>query len=177
MKKAPLAGPFHGDDASTGLGTALVRRSRKLSIDALPLGDVLSDDEIARLRLVKVDVEGAEWSVLQGLRPVLPGLHRDVEFGVEVDPANAASVFEVLESAGFNACGLPNLYSCECCVMPLPIVRSTRTRFAPTRHCDAIFSRRDLVELWGESRPPGAPELATEAGFARDGRGPGRRGS
>lgn len=116
-------------------------------MNALPLAEILTDDEVARLRLVKVDVEGAEWSVLQGLLPILPRLRRDVEFVIEICEGNAAPIFELFEADGFHGYGLPNHYSYKCYLSPAPIDRPKRLDSVPTRHGDVIFSRLDAPEL------------------------------
>ena len=40
-------------------------------VDVLPLSSVVADDSVPRLRLVKIDVDGAEFAVLRGLEPLL----------------------------------------------------------------------------------------------------------
>jgi hypothetical protein len=68
-------------------------------------------------RLVKIDVEGAEWLVVQGMRDVLPQLRRDVEILVEVNPealalfgASLEDFLAIFAAAGFDAFEIDNPY-------------------------------------------------------------------
>jgi hypothetical protein len=45
------------------------RNGVEVDVDAIPLDDVLAD--VPKIKLVKVDVEGSEYEVLQGLRQTL----------------------------------------------------------------------------------------------------------
>ncbi len=140
---------YHASDSNLGGSTtnAGVWEGDGVRVSALPLSEILSNDEVARLMLVKVDVEGAEWPVLQGLSPLLPHLHPDVEFVIEICEGNAAQIFNQFKAHGFNAYGLPNLYSYKCYLAPPPIARPKRLDCLPAAHGDVIFSRRDAVEL------------------------------
>ena len=55
-------------------------------VEARPLGDLLSEDEISRARLIKIDVEGGEPAVLHGLLRCLDRMPRKVEISVELSP-------------------------------------------------------------------------------------------
>src|SRR5664280_1966280 len=57
------------------------------------------------VRLVKIDVEGAEVEVMAGIRELLAALPSDVGFLVEVLPETFRAVSSVLP--GFHACALP----------------------------------------------------------------------
>jgi FkbM family methyltransferase len=79
------------------------------TIRATPLAAILSDEEIARTKLFKIDVEGAEWLVMSGFAASLPRTRPDVEFVVEISPSrldlmqrNADDILEIFRKAGFN---------------------------------------------------------------------------
>jgi FkbM family methyltransferase len=77
-----------------------------------PLGRLLSDAEIARTRLIKVDVEGGEWEVVAGLVPDIAGFPADMELVIEVHPQSdpgrtAATLADTLAPYGFAASWLP----------------------------------------------------------------------
>jgi FkbM family methyltransferase len=76
-----FAGPGH----NTGLTTTVAERGMpaQSTIDAAPLDDLLTTDELHRARLVKIDVEGAEPQVLAGMSRVIAE-GRAGEQGVEV---------------------------------------------------------------------------------------------
>ena len=52
-------------------------------IEGRPLSDIVSLDEIRAARLIKIDVEGAEWLVIKGINDILPILRRDAQIIVE----------------------------------------------------------------------------------------------
>lgn len=75
-------------------------------------------DKLDRVRAIKIDVEGAEWDVMQGLIPFIEKLREDTELIVEIShqrllaqgiPPN--SLIDILNSKGFNAYILENDYS------------------------------------------------------------------
>ncbi|MFG2228123.1 FkbM family methyltransferase [Streptomyces sp. NPDC048644] len=85
---------------------------------ARPLPEIVTAEEIARARVIKIDVEGAEGSVLRGLAPMLDTLRPDAELAIEVTPQrmaelgdSAAELLETLASHGFHAHRLPNGYA------------------------------------------------------------------
>ena len=90
-------------------GTELVGELR-----ALPLHALLTESELRRTRVIKVDVEGGELGVLRGLRPALEALRPDAQIAVEVHPymlaaqgASVCDLLDLLRPAGFGARELP----------------------------------------------------------------------
>ncbi|WP_039938083.1 FkbM family methyltransferase [Streptomyces himastatinicus] len=125
-------------------------------IAARPLPDLLTEDEIARARVIKIDVEGAEGGVVRGLIPLLPRLRPDAELTIEVTPERMAdlgeSVEELLEtltSHGFHTYHLTNDYAAA--TYPPAIhgpARVPRRWHGPvTAESDLIFSRVDAATL------------------------------
>ena len=57
-----------------------------MTVRKAPLDELLSADECARARVVKVDVEGGEWTVLRGMSRVLEIASPELEIVVEVTP-------------------------------------------------------------------------------------------
>ena len=124
------------------------------SVDGVPLAQILQPEEITTARVIKIDVEGGELDVLQGLLPVLGDLPADVELAVEVSPVRPGEVhaskdgpLELLAAHGFHPYLITNDYS---------LVSYTRRRaLAPPRRVhgvlpdrvDLIFSRTDAETL------------------------------
>lgn len=115
-----------------------------------PLGAVLTEDELRGVRLVKIDVEGAELGVLEGLRPRLQLLRQDAELIVELHPKllvrqgrHVGEVAELLAADGFQPYGLPLDFSDRPLLDPPARVRPERLRKMPEQPADVIFSRRD----------------------------------
>ena len=123
-------------------------------IAAQPLCEILSAAEIATARIVKIDVEGAEWSVIAGLAPCLAQTRPDLEILVEVSPPrlavfgrNADDVIETFGSAGFHPYTIENDYSSFKYLPPLQFERPKRLRGAVMTQTDMVFSRTDAAYL------------------------------
>jgi hypothetical protein len=107
------------------------------SVPAAPLDELLTDEEIARTRLIKIDVEGGEDAVLAGIkRLIVPptegaappdseggggggvgGGRRDLELLIELSPnwwsdtsRRPLDVLQPFLDAGFGVFELPNNY-------------------------------------------------------------------
>ncbi|MEU1804904.1 FkbM family methyltransferase [Streptomyces sp. NPDC019937] len=125
-------------------------------IAARPLPDLLTEEEIARARVIKIDVEGAEGGVVRGLVPMLGRLRPDAELTIEVTPERMAdlgeSVEELLEalaSHGFHTYRLANDYAAGS--YPAALRRApqvpVRWRGPVTAESDLVFSRTDAETL------------------------------
>lgn len=125
-------------------------------IEAYPLAEVLEADEIATARVIKIDVEGAEGSVVRGMAPLLGKLRPDAEVTVEVTPDRMAqlgdSVEELLATMrghGFHAYRLANEYAAATYPSALRGTEAVpiRWRGPVTGESDLIFSRIDAETL------------------------------
>ncbi|WP_368396366.1 FkbM family methyltransferase [Streptomyces sclerotialus] len=126
---------------------------------AHPLPDVLTADEIAKARVIKIDVEGAEGAegaAVRGLAPVLDQLRPDAEPAIEVTPQRMAelghSAEELLETftkRGFPMYRLANDYAAGS--YPAALRRGAqapvRRRGPVTDESELIFSRVDADVL------------------------------
>ena len=100
---------------------AAERRSiAETTVPGLPLAEILPAAAIEQARLMKIDVEGAEWLVLQGRRDLLPHLREDCLILIEINPGALApfgkgmdDVLNLLASAGFQPFEITNDYSME----------------------------------------------------------------
>ena len=97
--------------ASTIISDVANRRvaSVEAIVRAAKLQDLLPLETISRARLIKIDVEGAEWPVLRGMAAILPALSARTEIVVEIEPESlreqSTSVEEfisVFERGGFQ---------------------------------------------------------------------------
>ncbi|MGP3924646.1 FkbM family methyltransferase [Streptomyces sp. 8N616] len=124
--------------------------------EAHPLPEVLTEDELTRARVIKIDVEGAEGAVVRGLAPALDRLRPDAELTIEVTPQRMAdlgdSVDELLDALskhGFHTYRLANDYAAAS--YPTALRRApqvpVRWRGPVVEESDLIFSRIDAETL------------------------------
>ena len=123
-------------------------------VAARPLCEILSASEIETARIVKIDVEGAEWSVIAGLAPCLARTRHDLEILVEVSPARLAvfgrdanDVIATFSDAGFHPYTIANDYSSLRYLPPLRFDRPKRLRGSIASQTDMVFSRTDAAQL------------------------------
>jgi FkbM family methyltransferase len=114
-------------DASNLGGTTIVaavaaRRDTRLeaTVPGRPLADIVPVEAILSARIIKIDVEGAEWPVVQGFQTLLPHLSHRTELLIEVsaeglhDHGSSAEAFlGIFRSAGFTPFTIDNRYSID----------------------------------------------------------------
>ncbi len=135
---------FHGPDDNIGT-TSTVRQNsadQGVEVTAAPLHELLQADEIALARIIKIDVEGGELPVLQGLMPMLDRLREDAEILVETAPTSAEAILALMRSRGFSAYSIDNYYKAEwyfenSVARPQPVEGG-----AVRTQTDLLFSRR-----------------------------------
>ncbi|MCF3102928.1 FkbM family methyltransferase [Streptomyces roseoverticillatus] len=123
---------------------------------ALPLTGLLTAAEIATARVIKVDVEGAEGSVVRGMVPLLDQLRPDVEVTVEVTPERMArlgdsveELLAIMRDYGFHAYRQPNDYAPESYPAALRHAGAplARVRETVVEESDLVFSHVDADVL------------------------------
>lgn len=126
-------------------------------VPALPLGRIVPAGLLDQVRLVKIDAEGSEWEVVQGLTDLLGSMRRDVEFLVEVSPETlhrkGVTVEDLLQpflQEGFHIYQVPNEYRqtfyLDYCVEH-EAKPPRRIRQLPTLQADLVLSRVDQEVL------------------------------
>lgn len=114
------------------------------TIPAGPLPALVPPDAVRQARLIKIDVEGAEWPVVQGFAELLPQLAPAAEVLIEVNAealadhgAEPATLINLFASAGFRPFFIPNGYGVDTYLHPP----------APEPHPlqDLSFSQLDLL--------------------------------
>lgn len=127
-----------------------------LKVSAKPLSDILSPDEIRSARMIKIDVEGAEWNVLMGLASALQESRSDLEIIMEVAPAllesqgkSSKELVDFFAGFGFFPYRLANDYSAISYFSSRTYGRPERLYQIPTTadQTDVIFSRKDADSL------------------------------
>jgi FkbM family methyltransferase len=139
---------FHGGSANEGATTSVPGRfhSPPISVRARPLSEMLSAHEVASVKLIKIDVEGAEATVIRGLGSLLPSLPFDAELVVEISTPSQGEIrdmFDILSRYGFNAYSLENSYEDQFYLSRHRISRPERLWQVPSPQLDVVFSRID----------------------------------
>ena len=157
-----FAGPRH----NAGMSTTLPTRGLHVesTVDALPLDEILTFQEITSTRLIKIDVEGAEPDVLAGMCNLIGSMRPDAEIVVELSPRwwpdRQLRPLEVLRpfiEAGFNVYRMKNSYSAWRYLWPNQVSDAVRLRDPLTRRVsrlDLVLSRYDGDRLAIDARRP-----------------------
>jgi len=152
---AVYAGPSH----NVGLTTTVAERGFELEgvVASAPLDTLVPPEDRAQLRMIKIDVEGREPDVLQGMSDVVRGSRDDLEILVELSPNwwsdPALTVPDLLQpfiAAGFNVYEIRNSYWPWRYLWPRSVPRPRRRRSRLPRRADRldlILSRRDAEFL------------------------------
>ena len=124
------------------------------AVECRPLPDMLTAEEWRRIRLIKIDVEGAEFAAVRGLSKALSDLPDSAEVIVEVGPQRATGggdvneLFSAFAGAGFIPYAIPNEYEVMHYLRYEPIAALPRVDPASvTSEINVVFSRSDLDEL------------------------------
>jgi FkbM family methyltransferase len=132
--------------------------AEEAQVVALPLAEMVTAEELAGARIVKIDVEGAEVSVVKGLLPLLQASRPDLEIVVEVGGGPeaapsaaqaAAAIVAMLTRHEFNVYTITNDYNPDAYLGHVAPLQPERVQ-DPGRiavECDLIFSRRDARHL------------------------------
>lgn len=107
---------YSGSHKNIGHTTTVAARGfpKEGDVETAPIDEVLTPDELQRLRLIKIDVEGAELPILNRLVDTLHLYPKElcviVEASVSEDPAGWHDVFRRFRDAGFSAYHIANQY-------------------------------------------------------------------
>lgn len=137
------------DGGAFNLGSATTLPSRGLpaigTVQALPLDQILSPADRSRIRLIKMDVEGAEPQILRQILADLGSFPRDMDLIVEVSPRDNRpeweDIFHRMFACGFTAHAIENDYTSLWYLKwrrPSPFVRITEL---PGDTADILFTR------------------------------------
>jgi FkbM family methyltransferase len=146
-----FAGPRH----NAGMSTTLPTRGLHVesTVEAMPLDEILTFQEITSTRLIKIDVEGAEPDVLAGMCNLIGSMRPDAEIVVELSPQwwpdrqlRPMDVLRPFIEAGFNVYKMNNSYSAWRYLWPNQVSDAIRLRGPLTRRAsrlDLVLSRHD----------------------------------
>jgi FkbM family methyltransferase len=130
---------------------------RQVEIDAAPLALTLEATEIERARIIKIDVEGAEWQVITEMTSWLARTAPDLEIALEVSSSmvnhqgkSFDDVLSLFSGFGFQAYRVENDYLASSCVHWRKYRAPYRLTKWPTEavdQIDVIFSRVNAASL------------------------------
>jgi FkbM family methyltransferase len=139
---------FHAGAGNEGATTSLAGKfsSAPVKVSGRPLPSLLTERETKSIKLIKIDVEGAEYSVVCGLKQMIKDLPPDAEVVIEITPSaysggQLAEVYEIFKSAGFFPYSLENSYSPNYYIDGAPPSRPTMLPSLPTKQTDVVFSK------------------------------------
>lgn len=138
---------------STSTAIASLGQARGLTeecvVQAAPLASLLSPEEIATARLIKIDVEGAERQAIVGVAPVLENGREDLEVIIEIASEAFDEIASFFRERGFHSYHLDNNYDPAVYIQGTGRSVPTRVEIAPPGHTylDLIFSRKDSATL------------------------------
>ena len=110
---------FHPPYKNRGATTTVASRGfiREVDVPALPLACILLPNEKQRLRLIKIDVEGAEGPIMQNLFETIRDYPETMEIICEMsvsettaDAPDIETLVERFAAVGFRAFAIPNAY-------------------------------------------------------------------
>jgi hypothetical protein len=116
------------------------------------LSSILTAAEIKAARIVKIDVEGAEWRVVSGMDELMKSGRNDLEIVLEVNPnslnlegQSCQDLYAIFRKFGFHPYQIENLYGDLSRISLRPPSRPRRIEQIPEgEQSDVIFSRRDV---------------------------------
>ncbi|MDH2406107.1 FkbM family methyltransferase [Bradyrhizobium sp. SSUT18] len=151
---------FGGDRGNQGR-TSPIQRDNLVPVETVPtkpLDDILTDDERASVRLIKIDIEGGELPVLERLVDTLhlygPSMSLLVEMSEDAS-GRSRVVFDKLLAAGFSAYQVENDYSLSSYLRSQPRKTPLKITSLPKSQTDIFFERPNhsrslrLAELAG----------------------------
>jgi len=127
------------------------RRGNQLEaqVRARPLHAIVKEKTLLRVRLIKIDVEGAELSVIRGIARLLPSFSDRTEWVLEVNPqalrsqgSCADELLKCFRDAGYKLYVISNDYSNDDYVSPPKTYRLTELNGLPERQVDIVASKQ-----------------------------------
>lgn len=144
---------FYAGSSNGGATTTVAGRFDiiPVTVKMRPLSQMLSAEQISRVKLIKIDVEGAELEVMRGLISVVDKLPLDAEILVELAASLGSAsteIFESLIARGFAAYEVRNEYTIDWYLSGAPFSKPRRLSVPPPYQVDVVFSRsKELVVL------------------------------
>ncbi|MEL6363263.1 MAG: FkbM family methyltransferase [Pseudomonadota bacterium] len=137
-------------------GASTIEKSRDIAkaagadtfeVEAGRLFDLMEPEEIDRLRLIKIDIEGAEAPALDDILERYAGAKTAPDVVCELSGAEAERYVRRFREAGFQAYRLINRYNWRYYVDDADPAPAARLDAVPDRQFDVVFSRENADAL------------------------------
>ena len=143
---------FEVSERNCGAATTLAGRGGKLiaSVDALPLAQILTPTEMGGVRLIKIDVEGAEPMILNDILDHIEDFPATMDVIVESSPDEfeaSSRVFYRMTQAGYYAYAIENDYEKDRYLSNRPLSPLVFTETAPLTQCDLLYTRKKMADV------------------------------
>jgi len=115
---------FKGKETNIGMSTILSEEAsrrgafREAVVSGQPLPKIIDESKLSRAKFIKIDVEGAEWLVIKGMRDIVKNLGHDTEILIEINSQSVNELggtvnelFDMFLSAGFKIFEIKNSYN------------------------------------------------------------------
>ena len=153
-KTVPMfAAAARNSGQSTTIASTAQRRGYRLEaqIEAYPLHELINFERLRRARLIKVDVEGAEAQLFDGIQPFLSSFSDETEWTFELTPGalaeqgrSAAEIIGMFAQSGYRY-RIENIYRVEGYVRPPVAVLEQITDIpGAALTVDVVATRREL---------------------------------
>jgi FkbM family methyltransferase len=143
---------FDVSEDNCGAATTLARRGGKLiaTVDALPLAHILTPSEMGSIRLIKIDVEGAEPMILNDVLDHIEDFPTSMDIIAESSPDEFEAsnrVFSRMTQVGYYAYMIENVYERGRYLLNRPLSPLVLTATLPLTQCDLLYTRKEIVEV------------------------------
>lgn len=147
---------FRGEQSNIGATTIFQNKAKQQGlaseglVSAAPLDKIIPFETLQQVTLFKIDVEGAEWHVISGMRHLLHAMHPEAEILIEINRkviesmgGSVDEVFQMMSEAGFNAFKINSSSSVEHQVAPFKGTNLTPVSAHDLDNvADILFSRQ-----------------------------------
>ena len=149
---------FDLQGANSGAATTLAGRGGKLigSVDALPLAQILTPTEMSSVRLIKIDVEGAEAIILNDILDHIEDFPASMDIIVESSPDEfeaSKRVFYRMTQMGYYAYAIENDYEQDRYLSNRPLSPLILTDTLPLAQCDVLYTRKKIADVAFKKQP------------------------
>jgi FkbM family methyltransferase len=143
---------FDVSESNCGAATTLAGRGGKLiaTVNALPLAQILTPSEMGSVRLIKIDVEGAEPIILNDVLDHIEHFPTSMDIIVESSPdefEDSKRVFSRMMQMGYYAYAIDNVYEWGRYLSNRPLSPLVSIDTLPLTQCDLLYTRRKIVEV------------------------------